>query len=308
MPVEVSSVVAKPFNAAIPHSLEHSPPTNQEEDFRYWSKWLIALIPLWISVSYITLDEPSAALSNYWPLFVVGIIGAIIGNITAIGGGLVFVPFTMLVYDMDAVTSLKLAIACQAFGMTSGTIAWWHRNKVPKQTFLSLFPAILGGCLVGGLILPVDGALVKGLFGPVSVIIGLCTLAMLYYPLTNTQIKATPGLHLTSAAGGLLTAWVAIGIGEAIAAYLMIRHRTCAERSIALGVTALSLASICLFTIFSLSTEMPWPQIACMALGCIFGGRLAPLISRRISHRSIKLFFGIIALGDGALFIYNYSF
>lgn len=308
MPVDVSSAVAKPFDNALQQPIGDVNPNQQPEDFRYWSKWLVALIPIWVAVSYFTLDDPNAALTEYWPLFFVGVIGAIIGNLTAIGGGLVFVPFTMLVYDIDAVTSLKLAIACQAFGMTSGTIAWWRRNKVPKQTFLSLIPAIIIGCLIGGIVLPVDASLVKGLFGPVSVAIGLCTLAMLFYPLTNTHVKATPGLHVTSAAGGVLTAWVAIGIGEAIAAFLMIRHRTCAERSIALGVTSLSVASICLFTIFSLTVDMPWPLISCMALGCIFGGRLAPLLSRYISHRTIKLVFGLVALGDGALFIYNYSF
>ena len=278
-----------------------------EATFRYWSPGLLLLIPCWITVAALLLPDPESALRECWPLFFVGIAGAVIGNITAVGGGLVFVPFTMLVWGMDALTSLALAIGCQTAGMTSGAIAWWRRGRVPVAAFRSILPWILVGCAIGGLVIRPDAGMVKGLFGPVSCAIGIYILAMLNRSPEGTEVKSTVGLRAMAGLGAVLTAWVAIGIGEALAAFLMLRHRVCAERAIALGVAALSASSICLFAIFSFSMQMPWAEISVTALACILGGRLAPILSTRISQRTVKLIFGSVALADGLMFIYFYG-
>lgn len=275
--------------------------------FRYWSPWLVALVPIWIGGALLVLDDPTGALRENWSLFFVGVFGAVVGNATAVGGGLVFLPFLMLVYDLDPVTALRLAVACQAFGMTSGAVAWWRRGRIPARAFASTLPAIVAGCLVGGLVIPVEPALVKGLFGPVSCAIGACTLFTLSRTLFSTEVRHTWDLQLCAVLGAILTGWVAIGIGEAIAAFLILRQRTCAERAIALGVVSLSAASICLFAIFAATAAMPWPQISCMALGCIFGARLAPLLALGTSQRALKLGFGVVALAHGAMFTFLYG-
>lgn len=305
--MSLASPLDKTAGASPDPAVQLVPGELAEPTFRYWSPLLLMLIPAWLVAAALLLDDPGAAFRENWPLFFVGVVGAIVGNATAVGGGLVFVPFTMLVYGIDPVSSLKLAIACQAFGMTSGAVAWWRRGRVPRRAFVSILPAIGIGCLVGGIVIPVEASVVKGLFGPVSCAIGLSTLLMLNVSLPNIHDRSTPGLHVAAVFGGILTAWVAIGIGEAIAAFLMLRQRVCAERSIALGVAALSVASICLLAIFALTGPMPWPQTSCMALGCILGGRLAPLLSRRVSQYAIKLVFGVVALADGAMFIYFYT-
>ena len=273
--------------------------------FRYFSKWLFLLSGAWL-VAYIAIcPDPVALASRNWPLVVVGVLGAFIGNLTAIGGGIVFIPVLMLVYKTDPVSALKLTFVTQAVGMTSGASGWVQRGDVPARVLRWTVPALAIGALFATFVVRPHPALVKCAFGPVSIFAGVATLLSVFrgnvgQPSLPTRARFV--VALLAIAGGVISGWVAIGEGEVVAASCMLLYGLAPNRAIGLGVTLLAINSILLALIYALFIGgIPWDMAAFTCLGVLWGGRLAPYCAQRISLRGIKISFALIAIADGLL-------
>lgn len=125
--MEQFSELAKPASAParIP-----APPKG-EHDFRYWSWWLLVFVAVWLSLYIRFAPEPAALFHRNWIFIFVGIGGAILGNISAVGGGIVFIPVMVFLFHTPPVAALKIALASQSMGMTSGAIGWMQKKIVP---------------------------------------------------------------------------------------------------------------------------------------------------------------------------------
>lgn len=281
---------------------------NLQSSFRYFSPWLIGLTILWVVIYCFAFPKPLELLSTNWPLIFLGVIGAIIGNMTAIGGGIVFIPVLMFVYKLDPVSSLKLAFVTQAVGMTSGATGWLQRKEVPLQLLKWTIPSLLIGTFIATFVIHPSPLIVKSLFGPVSLIVGLLTLITLGRKgnLDSLPQKAFLPVFLISILGGIITGWVAIGEGEIIAAFCMLVYGLNAGKSIGLGVVLLAVNSIVLALIHALYFGgVPWDLAIFTMLGVLWGGRMGPYVAQRFASINIKRFFGWIALLDGAVILFQ---
>jgi uncharacterized protein len=173
--------------------------------FRYLSPWLIGLTALWCVIFFTSFDQPVDLFLRNWPLIIVGIVGAFIGNITAIGGGIAFVPVIMFVYHTNPVAALKLAFVSQAIGMTSGASGWLARKEVPLQLLKWTVPSLLIGSAFATFIIHPSPVLVKSLFGPISLLVGILTLITMNRKGTLDMLpqKAMIPVFIVSIIGGL---------------------------------------------------------------------------------------------------------
>jgi len=279
-----------------------------ESSFRYFSPWLLVLSLAWFALFILCFNNPADLAARNWPLILVGVAGSVIGNITAIGGGLVFIPVLMFVYHTDPVSALKLAFVTQAVGMTSGATGWLQRKEVPLELLNWTLPGLLIGTAISTVFIHPHPVLVKGLFGPISVLVGVLILITLNRKgaLEKLPDTARKDIFLVSLIGGMITAWVAIGEGEIIAAFCMLRYGLSANKAIGLGVVLLSINSLLLAIVHSLYFGgVPWDMAIFTILGVIWGGRMGPFLAQKASLRSIKLFFGWIAILDGLLVIFQ---
>lgn len=277
---------------------------NPAPRFRYFTPALFVFTAMWAVVYFTVFPKPGALLSQNWPLIFIGVIGAVIGNITAIGGGLVFIPVLMFVYKTDPLSALKLAFVTQAVGMSSGASGWLRRGEVPLKLLWWTIPSLLIGTLIATFVFHPSGMVVKSLFGPVSLLAGVLTLVTLNRTGTRNELpqKAMVPVFLVSVLGGLITGWVAIGEGEIIAAFCMLVYGLAATRAIGLGVVLLAVNSIVLALLHSLFFGgVPWDMAIFTMLGVLWGGRLGPWITQWISVKQSKLVFACIAILDGAL-------
>ena len=117
------------------------PSSQPVRQLRYWSWWLLAFVVFWVVVWW-RFPEPLVLAEAHWPLVLVGFCGAVIGNATAIGGGLVFIPVMIFAYRYSPFEALMLAIAAQAFGMTRGAIAPFLAQWVGQRQLKIGFAAV----------------------------------------------------------------------------------------------------------------------------------------------------------------------
>lgn len=270
--------------------------------FSYLNPWLLIFTLIWLGVYSHAFPDPLTLAANNWPLILVGFCGAIIGNITAIGGGLVFIPVLMFAYSLDPVSSLKLAFVSQSIGMSSGASGWLRRGEVPLRLLLWTVPSLLLGALVSTFLIHPQPMLVKALFGPVAFISGLLTFITLNRSGGRADLpsRARLPLFLVSFAGGVITGWVAIGEGEIVAAFCMLVYGLNANRSIGLGVVLLSINSVLLALLHALYFgAVPWDMAIFTMLGCLWGGRMGPYLAQWISLRAVKQTFAVVAVLDG---------
>jgi len=236
----------------------------------------------------------------------VGVAGATIGNLTAIGGGLVFVPTMIFVYSANPVAALKLAFVTQAVGMTSGASGWLSRGEVPLRLLKWTVPPLILGALISSFVYRPNPMLVKELFGPVTIIAGLLTLYTLDHKggVQDLPARANLWVALVALLGGIITGWVAIGEGEIVAAFCMLAFRLNANRALGLGVVLLSINSIFLALLHGLYFGgVPWNWAIFTMLGVLWGGRLGPFVGQWFSMHTAKKIFAVIAVLDGLLIL-----
>lgn len=270
----------------------------------FLSPWLFALTLVWLGVYWWAFPDPVGLAAGHWPLVVIGVLGAVIGNVTAIGGGIVFIPVMMFVYKTDPISALKLAFVTQAVGMTSGATGWLQRGEVPLNMLKYTVPPLIIGALVSTFVIHPQAMMIKALFGPIALITGLLTLITLDNKGVTNELPVKAYLPVMSIAlvGGLITGWVAIGEGEIVAAFCMLVYGLNSNRAIGLGVVLLAINSILLALIHALYFGgVPWELAAFTMLGVLWGGRLGPFLAQWLSLRSSKKLFACVAVADGLL-------
>jgi len=202
---------------------------------------------------------------DYWFIFPLALLGAIVANATGAGGGVVFVPaFHMLGIEKPAIIATSFAIQC--FGMTAGTIAWWRLAKqqiaLPqaKQNYLwrqypdlirrLAWPSITGVLLGQYLLKPDSVDQVTLAFKVFSFAFGLAILATTYliWSERKQNVKARKPdssfylvASFVSLVGGIITAWLSVGVGELIAVMLILmRFPVRLAIGVAVSVSAIS--------------------------------------------------------------------
>jgi uncharacterized protein len=298
---------------AVEGSIQSAPINGIERHFQYWSWWLILFVAVWVSCYFSLAHDPVALFKQNWIFIPVGFCGAVLGNISAVGGGIIFIPAIIFLFQLTPVTALKIALASQSWGMTSGAIGWIQKRVVPLRALKITVPGLLTGSCISSLVVHPSTLLVKLLFGPVSILLGVLTIvlsrrAKKSAALTEIPANASVPLFIIAIVGGLITGWIAIGEGELVAALLMLAYGVDVTICIGLGVVLLSINSIFLTLIHQFFLGgIPWDIAAFTGLGCVFGARLAPFLSRRSNPMVLKTIFACIAICDGILFIVQYA-
>lgn len=283
---------------------------------QYFSKWLVVFVVGWLVLFFKLSSNPTENLMHYWPFIFVGFFGAILGNISAIGGGIVFIPVMIFIYQIPPVVALKISILTQSFGMTTGAIGWAKKINIPKKIFWISIPGLLVGSLISSLLIKPSGLLVKSIFGPMSIALGLITIlttrGLFFKAKTESNMDFNSklilvGLFFVALLGGMVTGWVAIGEGELVAAYLMIVCGINSLSAIGFGVLLLSINSIFLAGIHQFLLDgLPWDLACYTILGAVFGARLAPLLVSNYKSNKLKYLFATIAILDGIIFVVQF--
>jgi uncharacterized membrane protein YfcA len=244
-----------------------------------------------LAVLFLCFEEPWAILARNWFVTPIAVFAAGFANATAVGGGFVFVPLFLFGLGLTALQSLKLSLASQTFGMTSGAIGW-------SRTFILGRPLLVGalasgvGMWIGTFLVPADASMIKGVFGWVALgIAGALALEMRFgdrqvlLRIEQRSRLRDIGYAVACLAGGVVTAWVSIGIGEVVALYLLFVYRIRIEGAIATGVAVLAFDSALGLAFHAGLGGLPWEYLVFTAPGCVIGGRYGARLGRWVEGR-----------------------
>lgn len=252
---------------------------NNSLEIKVWLKILIAILLVVLGGFLFG--------SNFF-LTLAAFIAASVANATAIGGGFLFMPLFIFVYQLAPPIALKLSIATQAFGMTSGALTW-GRSYIDRTAFLIASTASIIGVWLATYSLAVPSAYIKPLFAIISLGVFFALVLEISLKVTDQQQKVNFRLNTTSIfyafvafAGGLVTGWTAIGVGEMVALYLLFFYRLRLDKAIGTGVAVLAVSSIAGFIFHSDLGGIPLELLAYTVPGVILGGRYGVKVAKYI--------------------------
>jgi len=290
---------------------------------RYLSTFniLAILATCWLAI-FLWFFNPISTLVNYGGFALLGILGAVFANATGAGGGVIFVPFFNQL-NFDANTTVATSFAIQCCGMTAGGIAWWmfYRNKQKEnldwshlsQALKLTIPFSIFGIVIGQFIQFANNGVGPAeqlhlVFGGFSILLSLAIFASI--PLLKQSSFRHKLLSLDSVLlpiialiGGVVTAYLSIGVGELVAVYLIMRRfNVTFSIAVAVILSAFSVWSAILFHLI-VTEAIYWPVVLFAGAGAIVGGTFAKYLVLYFSPRNLKIFFAawIFLLGISAM-------
>ncbi|WP_317930482.1 sulfite exporter TauE/SafE family protein [Halioxenophilus sp. WMMB6] len=276
-------------------------------------------------------DDPIAAVAERGVITPIAFVAATLANATAVGGGFLFFPLFVYLYALSPVSALKLSLATQAFGMSSGALGW-SRKFIDKTGFVTGSSGGLTGLAIGTFVWQIPSAHIKPFFGWISIVFFFVILAEIKLgtlahnsSIDSRNLRKKLGLLFTAFCGGLVTAWAAIGVGEFIALYMLLAYRVKFQVSVGTGVAVLAVCSIAGLLFHINLGGIPWDYLIFTAPGVMLGGYTGAWIGRNI-HRwrlkasqtamalsdttensaSLKWIFSIVVLIDGVSILVNH--
>ena len=279
-----------------------------------------SILTVWICL--LLLTQSFSLIAQYGSFLFLGIVGAIFANATGAGGGVVFVPFfNQLALSSETIVATSFAIQC--FGMTAGAITWYThycglRSQPNNHVFLQWHslhrglivsvPFSICGVLVAQYLLYEYTSYIQSAlhfyFGLFSIALALAIFGSI--PLMRKQSSKSKMLIVDvivlafiSLAGGIITAWLSIGVGELVAVYLILRGFNIGF-AIALAVI-LSSFTVLAAIVYHLwvSQAVYWHIVLYAGAGAILGGMVAKHVVLRFSAIKLKVFFGTWVLVMG---------
>jgi uncharacterized protein len=251
-------------------------------------------------------------LFQYLPFTGMGLIGAIFANSTGAGGGVVFIPAFQWLGFTDA-QSVGTSFAIQCFGMTAGSFAWLRYARSDQTraeewacfsyvTLLCAVFSVLGLAAVNGLSIAAPGSL-KQIFAIFSLVLGSSLLfSVMRYGTTDIrwQVSTTDSVMivLIGLFGGVITAWLSVGVGEILALYLLLRGFS-ATMSVAAAVCVSAISVWSSIAHHAMADNVEWDVILFAGPAAVIGGTIAKRLAVWMPPVQLKVFFSCWVLFMG---------
>ncbi|GAC28524.1 sulfite exporter TauE/SafE family protein [Brumicola pallidula] len=278
-----------------------------------------ALAICWLILIF-SVPNSFQIIFDYAGFLFVGIVGAIFANSTGAGGGVVFVPFFNQI-DMHNSAIIATSFAIQCCGMTAGALTWHrHRRSIGIDSKANTSKVLDDGAqwlyVNKGLLITIPfsilGILIAqfGLseytqqmqtslhiaFGVFSILLAIAiygSIPLLKRKKLTKHLLPIDVLLLSVIAffGGIITAWLSVGVGELVAVYLILRgFNVTSAIALAVILSAFTVWSAIFHHLF-VTQAIYWYVLLFAGAGAIVGGIIAKRVVLYFSVVKLKLFF-----------------
>ena len=262
--------------------------------------------------------------NEYWYMFPIAVVIAIICNSSGFSGGVLFQPIYYFVMrgqpiaGTDAVFSIRHAvatgIATETVGMTSGALRYiWYKMAELPIGFTMILLTIPGVVIGNHAMLVVNENVLKLVLGIVMLVLASIQLfsAVKNYFGTreNLSVEDIYGYMWVPPLGGFFSSSTGTGICELSQPVLEKGLKLKTKKANATAILIEATADW-VITILNLQAGFIVPYLwLCTGTGVIIGGQIGPYLSRFLPERLLKIVFSIGILVIGVFcFLYRVDF
>lgn len=243
--------------------------------------------------------------------FPAGIGIASVASCVGIGGGILWMPFLILVMRIPPDAAVLTSLVIQTMGMGSGSVAYLRQGQVDLKLATFLFMVTLPGI--------VTGAWLTSIMAPnhLELVLGILTLLTAFLFVSASQKYLDKGqdkvpidraaryswaVALVAVASGMLS----VSIGEWLIP--LMRNKMSLRMHTAVATSIVTIFGTCLaggIIHLAMSKQLE-PAILLYAIpGVLIGGQLGPRVLERINDRRLKEVFIFLLTLVGIHLIYN---
>ncbi len=245
---------------------------------------------------------------EYWYMFPLAVVIAILANSSGFSGGVLFQPFYNLFLNVPIQNAVATGIATETIGMTSGALRYlWYRMAELPVGFTMIMLTIPGVVLGNHALQVINGDLLKLILG--VIILGIATMqfynaARMYFGTKeNVPIEDTYPYMWVPPIAGFFSAATGTGIAELSQPVLEKGLNIKTKRANATAIL-IEATGDWIITILNLHAGLIiWEIWIFAGLGVIIGGQIGPYVSRYLPERIIKIVFSIAIIIIGVFYI-----
>ncbi len=250
-------------------------------------------------------------MSENWLAFPIGILIATAVSSVGLGGGVLWMPFFLIVFKLTPETAVLTSLMIQFAGMGSASQAFYRQKRVDLKLALWLLLIAIPGIALGALI----AGYLKSAY--MELIIGVLVMTTAFLFVSSNQKYDDLGKARADLSGAWRYSWVVIPasvisgmLSISMSEWLipMMRSKLALKMSSAIGTCIFIAFGVCAFGALihlSMGGRPDLETVLWAVPGVIIGGQIGPLITQRIDERLLKEIFIFLLTLIGIHLIYN---
>lgn len=247
---------------------------------------------------------------EYWYMFPVAIVVAILANSSGFSGGVLFQPIYNLFLNIPIQNAVATGIATETIGMTSGTIRYIYYKMVELPVGFTMVMLTIPGVVLGNhALLVINGDLLKLVLGFIIIFVAsmqfVNALRKYYGARENVPVEDIYPFMWIPPLGGFFSAATGTGVCELSQPLLEKGLDLKTRRANATAILVEATADW-IITILNLQAGLiMWELWIFTGSGVIIGGQIGPYVARFLPVRLIKIVFSVSVIIIGIFYIYK---
>ena len=246
-----------------------------------------------------------------WISLPVGILIAAVVSTVGIGGGILWMPFLMIILHLRPETAVVTSLLIQTAGMGSGTVSYWRQQLIDPPLMMVLLPLAIPGIALGAYLTRITTA------AHLELILGALTLTTALIFVSANQAYDDSGSQRVEVKTARQSGWIvsamaitsgmlSVSIGEWLVP--LMRSKWSLRMSVAVATSIATIFGTCVLgALFHLAmgSRADWAVLGWAVPGVVIGGQIGPRIAGRINDRILKEIFIFLLTLIGIHLIYN---
>jgi uncharacterized membrane protein YfcA len=246
-----------------------------------------------------------------WLSLPAGILIATTVSTVGIGGGILWMPFLLIILRCRPDTAVVTSLLIQTAGMGSGAVAFWHMRQIDTRLagwlLLLAIPGIGLGSMMTHIMAPDHLELTLGLLTLTTAIIFVSANDRYGRSgLQRAEIKAGRRYGWMVSVMAVASGMLSISVGEWLVPLL--RNRLSLTMNAAVATSVATVFGACVLGAGAhllQGGQVDLPALLWAVPGVILGGQIGPRIAGRINDRVLKEIFVFLLTLIGIHLIYN---
>jgi uncharacterized membrane protein YfcA len=246
-----------------------------------------------------------------WFSLPVGILIATVVSTVGIGGGVLWMPFLLIILKLRPDTAVVTSLLIQSAGMGSGTVAFLRKRQVDLRlmglVLLVTLPGVGVGAYLTRMLSPVHLELILGCLTLITALAFVS--AQQNYGETGrrrAEIKTAKRFGWVIGIMAVASGMLSVSIGEWLVP--LMRSKLSLRMGVAVATSVAAIFGTCISALMFhglMGANVDLPSLLWAVPGVIIGGQIGPRIAGRVNDRILKEVFIFLLTLIGIHLIYN---